>query len=169
MAQGDPLSKMSTPEAETFRHYSARLVENVQCAVQTVANDTFSASLLSTEELGECLKDSLSEQKKASALIETIFLKVDVDPSGEIFKKFLGVLKNDSSRDFLTEEIGESLLTLLIAVRPPLSLPYVSLQAKLPYCCLLPLVCQSGCLTYLCLGISKRGQVETDDTKVIRF
>ena len=98
---------MSTPEKETFRHFSSSLVENVKNAVLTVANDAFSASLLSEEELEECLKDSLSERKKASELIQNISRKVEVDSSGVIFRKFLDVLKKDPSRDFLMEDIGE--------------------------------------------------------------
>ena len=98
----------TTPENETFTKFYSVLVENVQSAVQTVANDAFSAVLLSKEELGECLKDSLSDQGKASKLIETIGLKVEVDSSGEVFRKFLDVLKNDSSREFLTDDIGTS-------------------------------------------------------------
>ena len=100
---------MSTPENETFVHFYATLIENLESTVGSVANQAYAASLLSREELGECLQGSLSDHRKASALIETIGLKVAAD--SDAFVTFLDILKKESCRDFLTEAIGKSLLT----------------------------------------------------------
>lgn len=98
--------RMASLEARTFQHFYSRLVTDIQHSILTVANDALSEFLLTPEELQECLKDSLSNNQKATTLLETIGSRVEVNPSD--LGKFINILKRDASRDDLVEQIGKN-------------------------------------------------------------